>query len=553
MRSDVIKRGIERTPQRAALYAVGCSREDLDKPFIGIINSSSEIFPGQSELNNIAKWVKAGIRSAGGVPFEMGTISLGECINEGQPGMRYNLPSREFIADSVEILAQAYAFDGLVLIPNCDKIVPGMLMGAVRVNIPSVLVSGGPMLAGRMIEDNETKLIDISKVNEGMGRTLRGEIGEEELEKLAQAACPTCGSCAGMFTANSMNCLTEALGMAHAGNGTIPAVFTQRIHLAKKTGETIVRLIGQQLCPRDIVTAESIENAFVVAMAIGASTNVVLHLPAIAHEAGIDFPLEKINSISQRTPLLCKFSPAADCWLEHLDMAGGIHAVMKELAPLLKLTVKTISGQSLEHNLDSAKVNDRRVINPLSSPLGDSGGITILFGNLAPEGALIKSSASNIRSHRGPARVFDSEHEATQAIAQQQFQSGDVIVIRYEGPKGSPGMVEMLWPTSLLCGMGVDREVALVTDGRFSGATRGAAVGHVSPEAASSGPIAAVQNGDLIRIDVAGQKITVELSDDEIGDRLARLPVFESRVRSGYLKRYLDRVTSASKGAILED
>jgi dihydroxy-acid dehydratase len=553
MRSDVIKRGIERAPQRAALYAVGCSREDLDKPFIGIINSSSDIFPGHSELSNIAKWVKAGIRSAGGVPFEMGTISLGECINEGQPGMRYNLPSREFIADSVEILAQAYAFDGLVLIPNCDKIVPGMLMGAVRVNIPSIFVSGGPMLAGRMIEDNETKLVDISKVNEGMGRTLRGEIGEEELEKLAQAACPTCGSCAGMFTANSMNCLTEALGMAHAGNGTIPAVFTQRIHLAKKTGETIVRLIAQQLCPRDIVTAESIENAFVVAMAIGASTNVVLHLPAIAHEAGIDFPLEKINSISQRTPLLCKFSPAADYWLEHLDMAGGIHAVMKELAPLLNLTVKTINGQSLERNLDSAKVNDRRVINPLSSPIGNSGGITILFGNLAPEGALIKSSASNMRSHRGPARVFDSEHEATQAIAKQQFQSGDVIVIRYEGPRGSPGMVEMLWPTSLLCGMGVDREVALVTDGRFSGATRGAAVGHVSPEAASGGPIAAVQNGDIIGIDIAGQKITVELSDDEIGDRLARLPVFEPRVRSGYLKRYLDRVTSASKGAVLQD
>lgn len=409
------------------------------------------------------------------------------------------------------------------------------------------------MLAGRMIEDNETKLVDISKVNEGMGRTLRGEIGEEELEKLAQAACPTCGSCAGMFTANSMNCLTEALGMAHAGNGTIPAVFTQRIHLAKKTGETIVRLIAQQLCPRDIVTAESIENAFVVAMAIGASTNVVLHLPAIAHEAGIDFPLEKINSISQRTPLLCKFSPAADYWLEHLDMAGGIHAVMKELAPLLNLTVKTINGQSLERNLDSAKVNDRRVINPLSSPIGNSGGITILFGNLAPEGALIKSSASNMRSHRGPARVFDSEHEATQAIAKQQFQSGDVIVIRYEGPRGSPGMVEMLWPTSLLCGMGVDREVALVTDGRFSGATRGAAVGHVSPEAASGGPIAAVQNGDIIGIDIAGQKITVELSDDEIGDRLARLPVFEPRVRSGYLKRYLDRVTSASKGAVLQD
>jgi len=553
MRSDAIKKGIERAPQRAALYAVGCDRSDLEKPFIGIISSSSEIFPGHLQLDAIARWVKAGVRSAGGVPFEMGTISLGECINEGQPGMRYNLPSREFIADSVEILAQAYALDGLVLIPNCDKIVPGMLMGAVRVNIPSVFVSGGPMLAGRILDGGETKLIDLSKVNEGMGRTLRGEIGEPELKALEEAACPTCGSCAGMFTANSMNCLTEALGMAPAGNGTIPAVNTRRIHLAKTAGALILDLAKNQLCPRDIVTPEAVENAFAVAMAIGASTNIVLHLPAIAHEAGIEFPISKINDISRRTPLLCKFSPASDYWLEHLDMAGGIPAVMKELESLLNLEAKTVTGKSLRENLEVAEVKDRRVIRSLSDPYDTSGGITVLFGNLAPQGAVIKSSASGVRQHRGPARVFDSEHEATQAIMKNDFRRGDVIVIRYEGPKGSPGMVEMLWPTSLLCGMGADKDVALVTDGRFSGASRGIAVGHISPEAADAGPIAAVQNGDIISIDLPDHRIALELPDAEMNERLKSLPPFVPKVKSGYLKRYLERVTSASKGAVLRE
>jgi dihydroxy-acid dehydratase len=553
MRSDVIKRGIERAPQRAALYAVGCSRADMDKPFIGIISSSSEIFPGHLQLDTIAQWVKAGVRSAGGVPFEMGTISLGECINEGQPGMRYNLPSREFIADSVEILAQAYALDGLVLIPNCDKIVPGMLMGAVRVNIPSVFVSGGPMLAGQIIEDGRTRLLDISKVNEGMGRTLRGEIDESELRQLEEAACPTCGSCAGMFTANSMNCLTEALGMALAGNGTIPAVNTRRIHLAKDTGEIIIHLIQKQLCPRDIITAEAVENAFVLAMAIGASTNTVLHLPAIAHEARIKFPISRINAISQKTPLLCKFSPASDYWLEHLDMAGGVPAVLKELSPLLHLDAKTVTGKSLGENISHAEVKDARVIRSFADPYDKSGGIAVLFGNLAPEGAVIKSSASSIRVHQGPARVFNSEQEATQAIMNGSFRQGEVLVIRYEGPKGSPGMVEMLWPTSLLCGMGMDKNVALVTDGRFSGASRGIAAGHISPEAADGGPIAAVQDGDIIKIDVADHKIMVELTDAEIEERLKRLPAFEPKVKSGYLKRYMEKVTSASFGAVLRD
>jgi dihydroxy-acid dehydratase len=553
MRSDAIKKGIERAPQRAALYAVGCGKEDLEKPFIGIISSSNEIFPGHLQLNQITRWVKAGIRSAGGVPFEMGTISLGECINEGQPGMRYNLPSREFIADSVEILTQAYALDGWVLIPNCDKIVPGMLMGAVRANVPSIFVSGGPMLAGSLMQDGKTTFIDLSKVNEGMGRTLKGEISEAELTRLEEAACPTCGSCAGMFTANSMNCLTEALGIALPGNGTIPAVNTRRIHLAKNTGEAILRLVARQLCPRDIITKESVENAFAVAMAIGASTNTILHLPAIAHEAGMEFPVSRINAISQRIPLLCKFSPASDYWLEHLDMAGGVMGVMKELAPLLNLDTRTVTGESLGKNLEVAEVKDSRVIRSISNPYELSGGIAVLFGNLAPEGAVIKSSASGIRTHRGPARVFDSEHDATQAIMKRDFQRGDVIVIRYEGPRGSPGMVEMLWPTSLLCGMGADRDVALITDGRFSGATRGAAVGHISPEAASGGPLAALQNGDIIKIDIPNHEISAELSNSEIQDRLKRLPPFEPKVKSGYLKRYLDKVTSASNGAVLRE
>lgn len=555
MRSDAIKIGIERAPHRAALYAVGCSKDDLKKPFIGVVNSANELFPGHIQLDHIARWVKAGVRSAGGVPFELGTISLGECINEGTPGMRYNLPSREFIADSVEILAEAYPLDGLVLIPNCDKIVPGMLMGAIRVNIPSIFVSGGPMLAGRVNENGETRLIDLVTVVEAMGRTIRGEISEEDLERLEHAACPTCGSCAGMFTANTMNCLTEVLGLALAGNGTIPAVDVRRTHLAKDSGERIIKLVKENICPRDIVTDESIYNAFVVTMAIGGSTNSVLHLPAIAHEAGINFPISRINELSQKTPQLCKFSPASQYRLEHLDFAGGVPAVMKELEGLLHLEAKTVTGKSLGKNLVKARVTDHEVIRPLSNPYSATGGISVLFGNLAPDGAVVKSGAvaAEMLVHRGPARVFNSEAETTRAVMKQDFQSGDVIVIRYEGPKGSPGMVEMLWPTAMLCGMGRDKEVALITDGRFSGATRGPAIGHISPEAASGGPIAALQDGDMIRIDITNHKLEVELSDEEIGNRLARLPSFELKVKTGYLKRYAERVSSASSGAILQD
>ncbi|MFH1646549.1 MAG: dihydroxy-acid dehydratase [Chloroflexota bacterium] len=555
MRSDIIKKGIEHAPHRAALYGLGLTEADLKKPFIGVINSKSEMFPGHAGLDTVAAAVKDGVHAAGGLPFELGTIALGECINEGLPGMRYNLPSREFIADSVEILAGAYPLDGLVLVPNCDKIVPGMLMGAVRVNIPSIFVSGGPMLAGVLSDDGETRLLDLVSVNEGMGRAIRGEISEAELERMARAACRTCGSCAGMFTANTMNCLTEALGLAFPGNGTIPAVDARRVRLAKAVGERSVGLVKEDLCPRDIVTREAIDNAFTVAMAIGGSTNTLLHLPALAHEAGIDFPLARVNEISRKTPLLAKFSPASDYRLEHLDRAGGIPAVMKELKSLLNLDVITVTGQTLGKNLESARVTDRNVIHPFAEPYAPTGGLAVLFGNLAPDGAVVKSGAvaKEMLVHRGPARVFNSEAAATQAVMRQEFRSGDVLVIRYEGPRGSPGMVEMLWTTSLLCGMGKDKEVALVTDGRFSGATRGPAIGHISPEAAAGGPIAALRDGDIISIDIPGGKLDVELPDEELKSRLAELPPFQPKVTSGYLRRYAARVTSASTGAVLRD
>jgi len=555
MRSDSIKKGIERAPQRAALFAVGCTKEDLNKPFIGIINSANEIFPGHFHLGTIANQVKAGIQSKGGIPFELSTISMGECINEGQPGMRYNLPSREFIADSVEILANGYALDGLVLIPNCDKIVPGMIMGALRVNIPCIFVSGGPMLAGKVMIDGECRKIDISKVNEGMGRTLRGEISEQDLEYLEINACPTCGSCAGMFTANTMNCLTEALGIALPGNGTIPAVDARRLRLARASGIRILDLVKANVTPGAIINEKTIENAFTVTMALGGSTNSILHLPAIAHEAGIDFPLSRINDIGKRTPLIAKFSPASEHRLEDLDLAGGVPAVMKELSGILNMDEMTVTGNTLRKNLEKVEVIDRRVIRDFCNPYYPEGGISILYGNLAPDGCVIKNSAvaPEMYYHRGPARVFDSEQEATQAIMKGEFKKGDVIVIRYEGPRGSPGMVEMLWPTSLLCGMGMDKEVALITDGRFSGATRGPAAGHISPEAAAGGPIAALRDGDMVLIDINNKKIEVEIPESELKLRMKQIPAFKPKVKSGYLKRYLDRVTSASKRAVLVD
>jgi dihydroxy-acid dehydratase len=552
MRSDMVKKGIERAPHRSLLRAVGCSSDDWDKSFIGVINSFTEVVPGHIHLQTIAKAVKEGIRSRGGVPFEVNTIAVCDGIAMNHPGMRYSLPSRELIADSVEILAQAHAFDGLVFIPNCDKVVPGMLMAAIRLNLPSVFVSGGPMLAGNFVQGNVARSVDLITVFQAVGEVARGKMTEAELQELEMVACPGCGSCAGMFTANTMNCLSEALGMALPGNGTIPAVEARRRQLAYKAGQQVMAVLAKGIRPKDIITRDSLYNAFAVDMALGGSTNSVLHLSAIAHEAGIDFPLSLINEISDSVPHICKLSPASDYHIEDLDLAGGIPAVMQELSGLLKLDANTVLGKQLGSIAKEAKVKNREIIRPLLQPYAPTGGISILFGNLAPDGSVVKSAAvaSEMLVHRGSARVFNSEEEATAAIMKGEFKSGEVIVIRYEGPKGGPGMREMLAATSLLSGMGVDKEVALITDGRFSGGTRGAAIGHVSPEAAEKGPIAALRDGDMIKINIPDHKLEVELNQKELEQRLALLPSFEPRIKTGYLKRYSDKVSSASTGAV---
>jgi dihydroxy-acid dehydratase len=552
MRSDMVKKGIERAPHRALLRAVGCSSDDWGKPFIGVINSFSEIVPGHIHLQTIAKAVKGGVRSRGGVPFEVNTIAVCDGIAMNHPGMKYSLPSRELIADSVEILAQAHAFDGLVFIPNCDKVVPGMLMAAIRLNLPSVFVSGGPMLAGRLVQEDTARCVDLITVFQAVGEVAKGKMTEAELQELEVVACPGCGSCAGMFTANTMNCLSEALGMALPGNGTIPAVEARRRQLAYKAGQQVMEVLAKDIRPKNVITRDSLYNAFTVDMALGGSTNSVLHLAAIAHEAGIDFPLSLINEISDSVPHICKLSPAGDYHIEDLDLAGGIPAIMKELSGLLNLGANTILGKPLGEIIREAKVKNREVIRPLSQPYAHTGGISMLFGNLAPDGSVVKSAAvaSEMLVHRGPARIFDSEEEATAAIMKGEFKSGEVIVIRYEGPKGGPGMREMLAATSLLSGMGMDKEVALITDGRFSGGTRGAAIGHVSPEAAEKGPIAALRNGDIININIPDHKLEVELSQQELEQRLTSLPLFEPRIKTGYLKRYSDKVSSASTGAV---
>jgi dihydroxy-acid dehydratase len=548
MKSDILKHGIERAPHRALLRAVGCTEEELEQPFIGIVNSFSEIVPGHIHLRTIAEAVKSGVRQAGGTPFEVNTIAVCDGIAMNHPGMRFSLPSREIIADSAEILAQAHAFDALVFIPNCDKVIPGMLMAAVRLNVPSIFVSGGPMLAGRW----GTKAVDLNSVFIAVGKVIKGEMTQAELRELEEVACPGCGSCAGMFTANTMNCLTEALGMALGGNGTIPAVDARRVHLARETGRRITELLHKDIRPRDIITKDSLHNAFIVDTALGGSTNSILHLMAIAYEAGVEFPLSLFNEISEKTPHLCRLSPAGDYHIEDLDLAGGIPALMKELGGILNLGVKRVSGRSLVEEIAEAKNKNKEVIRPLSSPHSAKGGLSVLFGNLAPEGAVVKSAAVSpeMLSHRGPARVFNSEEEATAAIMRRSIKPGEVVVIRYEGPKGGPGMPEMLTPTSLLSGMGLDKEVALITDGRFSGATRGAAVGHVSPEAAAGGPIAALEDGDIIWINIPQYKLDVELTETEIKDRLAALVPFKPKVTTGYLKRYSEKVSSASKGAV---
>jgi len=554
MKSDVVKKGIERAPHRSLLYAMGVTPAEIDKPFIGIVNSFTEIVPGHIHLRDIAQAVKAGVYGGGGVPFEFNTIAVCDGIAMNHSGMKYSLPSRQLIADSIEIMAEAHAFDALVFIPNCDKIVPGMLMAAVRLNLPSIFISGGPMLAGRFYNSGKVKKVDLISVFEAVGKVISGQMTEEELEQMVEVACPGCGSCAGMFTANTMNCLTEALGMGLVGNGTIPAVDSRRRQLAKEAGQQIMELLASDIRPRDIITKDSIRNAFTVDMALGGSTNSVLHLVAIAHEAGINFPLSLINEIGERTPHLCKLSPAGNYHVEDLDRAGGIAAVMKELQELLNQGARAISGKSVAQVIAEARVLDREVIHSVPNAYSATGGIAILFGNLAPEGAVVKRAAvaPEMLVHQGPAKVFNSEEEATSVIMSGSIKPGEVIVIRYEGPKGGPGMQEMLTPTSLLSGMDMDKEVALITDGRFSGGSRGAAIGHVSPEAATRGPIAALRDGDIIKIDIPNYKLEVELSDKEMNERLAHLGEFEPKVKTGYLRRYAEEVCSASIGAVFK-
>ncbi len=555
MRSDSIKQGIERAPHRALLRAVGVSSRDFSRPFIGIANSFNEIVPGHINLRSIADAVKAGVLSAGGFPFEFNTIGVCDGIAMNHPGMKYSLPSRELIADSVEIMAEAHQFDALVLILNCDKVVPGMLMAAVRLNIPCIFISGGPMLAGRMYKDGKCVPVDLISVFTAVGSVTQGTMTEKELEEVEIAACPGCGSCSGMYTANTMNCLTEAVGMALPGNGTIPATDSRRMHLAMEAGKQIVALFENNVRPRDIITRKSIANAFAVDMALGGSTNSVLHFMAIAHEAGIKFPLKLLNEISDKVPHLSKISPASDMHIEDLDAAGGIPAVMHEISTLLDGTAKTVTLKPISSYYRNARVKDHKVIRPFSRPYSKTGGLAILFGNLAPGGAVVKSGAvaPEMMVHKGPARVFENEEDATKGIMAGKIKKGDVVVIRYEGPRGGPGMREMLTPTSLLSGMGLDSKVALITDGRFSGGTRGAAIGHVTPEAADRGPIAAVKTGDIISIDIPHRKLEVNLTEAEMKRRLKGIPHFVSSIKGGYLSRYIELVGPASEGAVFRD
>jgi len=555
MKSDSIKKGIERAPHRALLRAVGVHSADFSKPFIGVVNSFNEVVPGHTHLNTIAAAVKTGIIGAGGVPFEFNTIGVCDGIAMNHPGMKFSLPSRELIADSVEIMAEAHQFDALVFIPNCDKVVPGMLMAAVRLNVPSIFISGGPMLAGKLHKDGSCRTVDLISVFTAVGGVMQGEMSEAELEEIEIAACPGCGSCSGMFTANTMNCLTEALGMALPGNGTVPAVDSRRLHMARLAGQQVLSLLKSNLRPRDIITKSSISNAFAVDMALGGSTNSVLHFMAIAHEAGIKFPLSLINEISSKVPHLCKISPASDVHIEDLDLAGGIPAVMHEIARLLDGDSKTVTLKPLSSIYKNARVKNHDVIKPFAKPYSRTGGLAILFGNLAPGGAVVKSGAVDPRMmvHKGPARVFENEEDATKGIMAKKVRAGDVVVIRYEGPRGGPGMREMLTPTSLLSGMGMDSKVALITDGRFSGGTRGAAIGHVVPEAADRGPIAAVRNGDIISIDIPARKLEVAVSAAEISRRIKGLPAFKPGIRHGYLRRYIDDVGPASEGAVFKN
>ena len=556
MRSDQVKKGYEHAPHRSLLRATGViqSEEDFQKPFIGIANSYTDLIPGHVHLQDFGKIAKQVIREAGGVPFEFNTIGVDDGIAMGHIGMRYSLASRELIADSVETVVEAHRLDGLMCITNCDKIVPGMLMAAVRLNIPTIFVSGGPMKAGQL---NGQK-VDLISVFEGVGQVKTGAISEDDLSELEKEGCPTCGSCSGMFTANSMNCLMEALGIALPGNGSILAVDEGRLELVKEAGTRIVDLVHQNIKPRDIITKETIRNAFTLDMAMGGSTNTVLHTLAIAIEAGIDFDLEELNTLSRKTPYLCKVSPATrDVHMEDVDRAGGISAILSELSKkenLLNLDCLTVTGQSLGKNIKDASIKDQTVIRAIDDPYSKEGGLAILFGNLAPNGSVVKTGAvdQSMLTHLGPARIYDSQEEALSGILSHEVQEGDVVVIRMEGPKGGPGMPEMLSPTSAIMGMGLGDKVALITDGRFSGGTRGACIGHISPEAADGGPIAVLQNGDIININIPERSLNVDLSDKEIQNRLRELPPFTPKITHGYLGRYARMVTSANEGAVLK-
>ena len=553
MKSDQIKKGVDRAANRSLLYALGLTEEEQKRPIIGVVSSYNEIVPGHMNLDKIADAVKAGVRAAGGTPILVPAIAVCDGIAMGHVGMKYSLVTRDLIADSTEALAIAHQFDGLVMIPNCDKNVPGLLMAAARINVPTIFCSGGPMLAGRLPDGRRTCL---SHMFEAVGAYHAGTMDEEDVQTYVEKACPSCGSCSGMYTANSMNCLTEAIGMALPGNGTIPAPLSARIRLAKATGMQIMKLVEEDIKPSDIMTAAAFHNAETVDMALGCSTNTMLHLPAIAHEAHVDISFDMANEISSKTPNLCHLAPAGDTFMEDLEDAGGVYAVMKELTKgdLLDLSVMTVTTKTMGENIEHAKNLNNEIIRPFEDPFMKTGGIAVLKGNLAPDGCVVKQAAvkESMMQHEGPARVFDSEDDAIKVIYAGGINPGDVVVIRYEGPKGGPGMREMLNPTSAIAGMGLDESVALITDGRFSGATRGASIGHVSPEAASGGNIGLVEEGDMIAIDIINKTIELKVSDEELAARRAAWVCPEPKIRTGYLARYAKLVSSADKGAILE-
>ena len=551
MKSDAVKKGIATAPQRSLFNALGLTEEELQKPLVGIVSSYNEIVPGHMNIDKIVEAVKMGVAMAGGTPIVFPAIAVCDGIAMGHTGMKYSLVTRDLIADSTECMAMAHAFDALVMVPNCDKNVPGLLMAAARVNVPTVFVSGGPMLAGH-VQGHKTSL---SSMFEAVGAHAAGNLSEEGVQEFVNKACPTCGSCSGMYTANSMNCLTEVLGMGLPGNGTIPAVYSERLKLAKHAGMKVMEMYEKNIRPRDIMTKDAILNALTVDMALGCSTNSMLHLPAIAHEVGFDFDIAFANEISERTPNLCHLAPAGPTYMEDLNEAGGVHAVMNELdkLDLLNKDCITVTGKTLGENIKGCVNRNPEVIRPVDNPYSQTGGLAVLKGNLAPDGSVVKRSAvvAEMLVHEGPARVFESEEDAIAAIRGGKINAGDVVVIRYEGPKGGPGMREMLNPTSAIAGMGLGSSVALITDGRFSGASRGASIGHVSPEAAVGGPIALVEEGDIISIDIPGLSLNVKVSDEELAKRKEKWQPKEKEV-SGYLARYSKMVTSGNRGAILE-